>query len=84
MTRPEFFFIFCFTEFFRNKLGSEDEIKIKIKIHSGHFPIELKSKKTQNCVSFDFNTVIKLILPIKMAISHQVLSLGVIESTWLQ
>ena len=25
------FFIFCFTDFFRNKLGSEDEIKIKIK-----------------------------------------------------
>ena len=23
------FFIFCFTDFFRNKLGSEDEIKIK-------------------------------------------------------
>ena len=23
------FFIFCFTIFFRNKLGSEDEIKIK-------------------------------------------------------
>ena len=25
------FLIFCFTEFFRNKLRSEDEIKIKIK-----------------------------------------------------
>ena len=25
------FFIFCFTIFFRNKLGLEDEIKIKIK-----------------------------------------------------
>ena len=25
------FFIFCFTDFFRNKLVSEDEIKIKIK-----------------------------------------------------
>ena len=23
------FFIFCFTDFFRNKLGAEDEIKIK-------------------------------------------------------
>ena len=25
------FFIFCFTDFFRNKLVSEDELKIKIK-----------------------------------------------------
>ena len=25
------FFIFCFTDFFRNNLVSEDEIKIKIK-----------------------------------------------------
>ena len=24
------FFIFCFTDFFRNKLVSEDEIKIKV------------------------------------------------------
>ena len=39
------FFIFCFTDFFRNKLGPEDEIKNKI--HSDHFPIELKSKETQ-------------------------------------
>ena len=43
------FFIFCFTDFFRNKLVSEDEIKIKIKINSDHFPIELKSKETQLC-----------------------------------
>ena len=28
MVRPSFF-IFCFTDFFRNKLLSEDEIKIK-------------------------------------------------------
>ena len=29
--RPSFFFFFfCFTDFFRNKLGSEDEMKIKI------------------------------------------------------
>ena len=29
--RPSFFFlIFCFTDFFRNKLASEDEIRIKI------------------------------------------------------
>ena len=29
LVRPEF--IFCFTDFFRNKLVSEDEIKIKLK-----------------------------------------------------
>ena len=27
--KAKVFFIFCFTDFFRNKLGSEDEIKIK-------------------------------------------------------
>ena len=37
-------FIFCFTDFFRNNLGSEDEKK-KNEIHSDHFPIELKSKE---------------------------------------
>ena len=47
--------IFCFTNFFRNKLGLEDEIKKKN--HSDHFPIELKLKETQFCVSFDFNSV---------------------------
>ena len=31
VTEAKVFFIFCFTDFFRNKLGSEDEIKIKIK-----------------------------------------------------
>ena len=31
MIRPSFFFIFCFTNFFHNKLGSEEGIKIKIK-----------------------------------------------------
>ena len=62
--RPSFFF-FCFTDFFRNKLVSEDEIKIKIK--------------------FNWKMVrMNFILPIKMAISHQVLSLGVILSTWQQ
>ena len=34
--------------FFHNTLGSEDEIKIKNRIHSDHFPIELKSKETRN------------------------------------
>ena len=53
------FFIFCFTDFFRDKLGSEDEIKILKKIHSDHFPIELKSKETRNPfrVSFDFISI---------------------------
>ena len=27
------------------------------KIHSDHFPIELKSKETGNCVSFDSNLI---------------------------
>ena len=50
--------IFCFTDFFfRNKLGSEDGIKIKIKFISDHFPTELKSKETRNCVSFNFNSI---------------------------
>ena len=40
--RPSIFY-FLFYRFFRNKLGSEDE-KNKNKIHSDHFPIELKSK----------------------------------------
>ena len=31
--------------------------KIKSKIHSDHIPIELKSTETQNCVSFDFNSI---------------------------
>ena len=53
---PEFF-IFCFTDFCHNKLGSEDEIKIKNKIHSNHFPTKLKLKETRNCVSFNFNSV---------------------------
>ena len=30
---------------------------IKNKIHSDHFPIELKSKETRNCVSFNFNSI---------------------------
>ena len=54
--RPEFF-IFCFTDFFHNVLVSEDEIKIKNKIHLDHFPIELKSKETRFRVSFDFNSI---------------------------
>ena len=29
----------------------------KNKIHSDHFPIELKSKETGNRVSFDFNSI---------------------------
>ena len=55
------FFIFCFTDFFHNKLalvrvGGQN----KNKIHSDHFPIELKLKETQFRVSFDFNSNGKL------------------------
>ena len=53
------FFIFCFADVFRNRLVSEDEIKIKIKFIQTIFQLNF-------------------ILPIKMAISHKVLSLGVI------
>ena len=57
------FFYFCFTVclfvFLRNKLGSEDEIKIKNKNHSDYFPIELKSNETRYRVSFGFNPIEK-------------------------
>ena len=64
LLRPSFFY-FLFYRFFSQQasVGGRN----KNKIHSDHFPIELKSKETQN-----------FILPIKMAISHQLLSLGVI------
>ena len=44
-TYGHLFFIFCFTDIFHNKLGGQN--KNKNKIHSDHFPIELKSKETQ-------------------------------------
>ena len=31
--------------------------KFKNKIHSDHFQIELKSKETGSCVSFDFDSI---------------------------
>ena len=53
-----FFFIFCFTDFFRDKLRSEDEIKMKIKFIRTIFQFtELKSKETRFRVSFDFNSI---------------------------
>ena len=52
------FFIFCFTNFFRNKLYRVGgRTKNKSKIRSDHFPIELKSKETQFLVSFDFDSI---------------------------
>ena len=66
-------FIFCFTDFFSQQVRVGGRNKNKNKIHSDHFPIELKSKETWNCVSFDFNSFGKFrinfifILPIKMA-----------------
>ena len=51
------FFIFCFTDFFRNKLGSKDETKIEIKFIQTYFSIELKLKETRFCVTFDFNSI---------------------------
>ena len=51
-----FFFIFCFTDFFAQQVSVGGRNKNKNKIHSDHFPIELKSKET-HCVSFDFNSI---------------------------
>ena len=47
------FFIFCFTDFFFNKLWSEDEIKIKIKFIRTIFQLN-KIEGNTNRVSFDF------------------------------
>ena len=41
------FFIFCFTDFFLNKLVSEDEIKIKIKFIRTIFQLNL-NRRTQH------------------------------------
>ena len=77
------FFLFFVLQIFSQqvRVGGRN----KNKIHSDHFPIELKLKETQNSVSFNFNFNWKMvrmnfifILHIKMSISHQVLSLGVI------
>ena len=52
--RPKFFY-FLFYRFFSQqvRVGGRN----KNKIHSNHFPIELKSKETRNRVSFDFNSI---------------------------
>ena len=52
--RPEFFY-FLFYRFFLQQVRVGGRNKIKNKIHSDHFPIELKSKETH--VSFDFNSI---------------------------
>ena len=74
--RPEFFY-FLFYRFFLQQVS----VGGRKKNHSDHFPIELKSKETRLCfLRFQFYwkmVRINFILPIKMAISHQVLSLGV-------
>ena len=81
MHRPWFFY-FLFYRFFSQQISVRGRNKNKNKIHSDHFQIELKSKETQLCfLRFTFNwkmVRINFILPIKMTISHQVLSLGVI------
>ena len=52
--RPSFFY-FLFYRFF-SQVSVRGRNKNKNKIHSDHFPIELKSKE-HNCVSFDFNSI---------------------------
>ena len=74
MIRPSFFY-FLFYRFFSQQVSVGGRNKNKNKIHLDHFPIELKSKETQLCLCV---VQMNFILPIKMAISHQVLSLGVL------
>ena len=53
--RPSFFY-FLFYRFFSQQVSVGGRNKNKNKIHSDHFPIELKSKETQlGCV--DFNSI---------------------------
>ena len=54
------FFYFLFYRFFSQQVSVGG--RNKNKIHSDHFPIELKSKETHfrrkhNCVSFNFNSI---------------------------
>ena len=46
--RPSFFY-FLFYRFFSQQVSVGGRNKNKNKIHSDHFPIELKSKETQLC-----------------------------------
>ena len=54
--RPSFFY-FLFYQFFSQQVRVGGRNKNKNKIHSDHFPIELKSKETGFRVSFDFNSI---------------------------
>ena len=56
--RPLFFY-FLFYRFFLQQVRVRGRNKNKNKIHLDHFPIELKSKETQNRVSFHFNSIEK-------------------------
>ena len=51
--RPEFF-IFCFTDFFSQQVRGGGQNKNKNKIHSDHFPIELKLKETRESCFLQF------------------------------
>ena len=63
------FFIFCFTDFFRNKLGSEDEIKINC--------VSYNSNSIGKKVRMNF------ILPIKMGAvtGGNLINLAAVEKT---
>ena len=54
--RPEFFY-FLFYRFFSQQVRVGGRYKNKNKIHSDHFPIELKLKETRNRVSFNFKSI---------------------------
>ena len=56
--RPSFFY-FLFYPFFSQQVRGKGQNKNKNKIHTDHFPIELKSKETRFCVSFNFNSIRK-------------------------
>ena len=51
------FLFFVLLIFFQQQVRVKIRNKNKNKIHSDHFPIELKSKETQFRVSFDFNSI---------------------------
>ena len=79
--RPSFLYL-LFYRFFPQQVRIGGRNKNKNKIHSDHFPIELKSKET-----FDWKIVrtnFIFILAIKMAISHRVdnlINLAAVEKT---
>ena len=51
------FFYFLFYRFFSQQVRVGGRNKNKNKIHSDHFPSELKLKETRNRVSFNFNSI---------------------------